>query len=558
MNKFLRLFKFKLYNRIGLGGIKSAFASPGLRIKATAIFLSVLIILCIFVFLLIFTMSMMYKSFVQSGDKDLYLNFIFIFAQLIGFFTLIISSFNSMFNSKEHNILSSLPVKREHIFMTSYVELYVSFLVSMLMIVLPGLGVYQYYEGFSLTFTLRALPGYILFPALPATVVTFVMFAVMIVAGRFKHTELISTLSGVALIVACFILYLSLSTGGSSYTQDDLAQSLIGNSDLIEILSKCMINVFAFKMLLGSVYEFLIGAIILIVIFATTCFITYFAGGCLYEKVMRLLSSSAGGRWTKTDRYRKSSVQRALIRKEFKLLLRSPAYVMNCIINVILGPLMMLIFGIQSYNKEAAVGEDIFSRITVLLKNNMNADYVICGLITALTIAVTAFGMVASTCVSREGSNFTVMQTIPVSYKDQIKAKLTSALIINLVCVITTMGVGGVLFGINFLPVLLGIIICIIASLPFNYIGAFIDVMRPKIYWDKESQAVKQNANGMISLLLCIVLTILYALPFTLYVVGVIDSIVFVVVLTMIMEVIFLILTRMMLFRLINNKEIYR
>ena len=55
-----------------------------------------------------------------------------------------------------------------------------------------------------------------------------------------------------------------------------------------------------------------------------------------------------------------------------------------------------------------------------------------------------------------------------------------------------------------------------------------------------------------------IVLTILYALPFTLYVVGVIDSIVFVVVLTMIMEVIFLILTRMMLFRLINNKEIYR
>lgn len=557
MSKFLRLFKFKFSNQIGLSELKTAFASPRERTKAFAILLLILSIITVFLFSFILMMAMMYKSFERSNNKDLYLDFVFIFAQIVSLFTVIISSFNSMFNGKEHNILSPLPIKREHIFMTSYVVLYVSALISTLLVILPGLGVYQYYEGFSVTFTLRALLGFVLFPALPAAVVSFVMFIAMIIAGRFRYTELISTLLGLALVIVCFMLYISLSTGTVNFTQDNVSDTLIQNSGVIELMSKCMINVFAYKLMLGSVYEFLIGTCILLILFVVTGTAVYYPGGKLYEKAIQNLATSTGGKGGVIKKYRKSTVKIAMLKKEFKMLLRSPTYVLNCMINVILGPLAIFILGIR-INKGATGAEDIFSIFTDFFKSNMNSEYVICGLITAATIAITTLSMVASTCISREGGNYAVMQTVPVSYKDQIKVKLTCALIINLVCVITTMSIGGVLFNLDFLLVLVGIIICIFAFLPFNYIGAFIDVMKPKIYWDRESQAVKQNANGMISMFLCMILTILYVIPLALYVTGIIESIVFVVVLTLIIEIAFNVLTRTMLFRLIKNKEIYR
>lgn len=557
MNKFLRLFRFKMMNQYGLSGMKASFASPRKKMTSIAILLFVLLIAALIVFSYIIMMSVMYMTFKEAGEKELYLNFTMLFAQFVSLFVIIMSSFNTMFNGKEQELFRPLPIKREHIFMTSYVVMYVSALISTLVIIIPAAGVYQYYEGFSPAFTAEILFGAIWFPALPCMVATFLMFGIMMISGRFRHKELISTILGLLLLIACFVLYSMFSSGGTTVTQDDISGVLLENSGIIKNLSKYMVNIYAYRMLLGGGVEFFIGTGILLALFAVTMPVIYFPGSRLFEKVTEMLQHSAGSKIKSQKNYSRSSVKTALLKKEFRLLFRSPVYMFNCMINVIIGPILIIILGMRT-NGMTSKGDDIISMITQFLEKNINAQYVVVGIITAVTMAISTMSMVASTSVSREGRNYMITQIIPVSYKDQIKAKITCSLILNLVCVITMMAIGGVLLELDILPVIIGVVICIIALFSYSYIGAFIDVMRPKIHWTKEAEAVKQNVNGMIALLLCVILTIFYIIPMALYLLGIISDIVLVVALTILIEVVALIVTRIMLYRLIKSKEIYR
>lgn len=550
MNKFLRLLRFKIMNQFGS-------APTRISVAGLAGLIIILLIASLFIFAYVIMMSMMYKSFRQAGEKELYLTFTLLFAQIVSLFTIILSSFNTMFNGKEQEFFRPLPIKREHIFMTSYVVMYVSALLSALVIIIPATSVYQYYEGFSLIFTVKMLLGALLFPALPCTVATFIMFGIMVISGRFRHKEIISTVMGLLLVVACFVLYAVFSSGGTTVTQDDISGVLLANNGIIEGLGKYMINILSYNMMLKGGIDFFIGTGISLVTFAVSFVIMYYPGGRLYEKVTEMLYYSASSANKTKKNYTKSSVRTALLKKEFRMLFRSPVYMLNCVLNVIIGPLLIIILGLRT-NNMTTKGDDIISMITQFLENNINAQYVVAAILVAVTMVVSTLSMVASTSVSREGGNYMITQIIPVSYKEQIKAKITCSLIINLVCVITMMAIGGVLFKLSFLPVIIGIVICIIALFSYSYIGAFIDVTRPKIYWTREAEAVKQNANGMIALVLCVILTVIYIIPTVLYVVGKIQNIALVIVLTLIIEAVATIVSRTMLYRLIKSKELYR
>ena len=44
----------------------------------------------------------------------------------------------------------------------------------------------------------------------------------------------------------------------------------------------------------------------------------------------------------------------------------------------------------------------------------------------------------------------------------------------------------------------------------WNLIGVFIDMKRPKLEWTNETEAIKQNVNVVLSILLCIAISIGY------------------------------------------------
>ena len=556
MNKFWRLFKFKLNNQFGLSSLRANLAMPAMRRKAYITILIGLIILVCLIVPYTMMMVMLYQSFAYLGSSDMYLKSMMTIAQVMVFFTVILSSFNSMFNGKEQELLRPLPVKREHIFLTSYVVLYVTALATSLMVLIPGFGVYMYFEGVSGTLIIKGLIGALMFPAIPTAVGTLIMFLLMTVAGRFKHKELISTILSIAFLAGYIIFYTMMSSEISKITVESLAGILDSNVNLIDLVATYMINIFVYMKILGSGSDIIIGLISSIVIFAVVSLIMYYLGGFLFEKVTDKLATSAVRKNAKHVDSKVSSVRSAIIKKEFKTMLRTPTYVLNCMINVIIGPLLMVMLGLRMKESNTQGDTDIFDMLSGLLKENQDMSYVVCAIITILTMFIIATALVASTCVSREGKVYWLTKIMPVSLKDQINAKLICALIINVVCVITMMAIGGVMFKLGFVPVLIGIIICIIASVTFGDVGAIIDVMRPKIYWERETEAVKQNSNGMIAMAVCAVVAVFDIIPAVLYIAGIITNIALVVIMTFVIEIAILIAGKVILNRTILNKEI--
>ena len=73
---------------------------------------------------------------------------------------------------------------------------------------------------------------------------------------------------------------------------------------------------------------------------------------------------------------------------------------------------------------------------------------------------------------------------------------------------------------IDFLYIIYGLALILAGAIPFAYSGLYIDLARPKLYWDKESEAVKQNFNGVLGILMGIILSVVYMIPFVIYVSG--------------------------------------
>ena len=139
------------------------------------------------------------------------------------------------------------------------------------------------------------------------------------------------------------------------------------------------------------------------------------------------------------------------------------------------------------------------------------------GLIVGIALAISLFlsstNAITSTSISREGKNLFIIKYIPVSYADQLTAKLLSGIIMSTVAIIMPLLIGEILIK---PPVYLPIII-LIFSIPaivfISIIGILIDLNFPKLNWDNEVKAVKQNFNVFITLLIGMVLAGAIAYP---------------------------------------------
>jgi ABC-2 type transport system permease protein len=190
-----------------------------------------------------------------------------------------------------------------------------------------------------------------------------------------------------------------------------------------------------------------------------------------------------------------SSAAKSYVIKELKILFRTPAYFMNCVLMNFLFPVFLFIPVLSQ--------PDLLNELPKL-RAFVNAGN-LPGYIIAIPFGVMMFIAVAnptaSTAISREGGSIFVCKYLPISYKKQIMSKVWSAILLNLIgVVILLITVMVVLFPPVYLliqVVLLGILVTLFAS----FSGILIDLAFPKLSWDTEQRAVKQNMNVLLLML---------------------------------------------------------
>jgi len=224
----------------------------------------------------------------------------------------------------------------------------------------------------------------------------------------------------------------------------------------------------------------------------------FFAARALYFKgVIGLSESNSGGKkMTREDIMTGAVGQgifRAYVMKEIRVLFRSPVAFMNCVLMVLFMPVLLAISFVPIITSGG--DEGIMELLAAIDLSDPRTAAIALVAVAILALTMSGAATITATAISREGRNFFVMKYLPVRYQTQLNAKAA--------CGLTVIGVGMLvvfipLFIIFRPPVLLAfgaVLIAATCAVFLNYLGLFFDLFKPKLEWDNEAEAVKQNMN---------------------------------------------------------------
>jgi ABC-2 type transport system permease protein len=93
-----------------------------------------------------------------------------------------------------------------------------------------------------------------------------------------------------------------------------------------------------------------------------------------------------------------------------------------------------------------------------------------------------------------------------MSYKNQIHSKVLSGTVISILGTVVYLFLALIFIKAPIVTIIVALLIDVLACFLFNYIQIFIDFLRPKLNWENEQAALKQNFNTFLEMLIVILL----------------------------------------------------
>lgn len=205
----------------------------------------------------------------------------------------------------------------------------------------------------------------------------------------------------------------------------------------------------------------------------------------------------------KAIKYNSSSKLRSYFKKEYHTFFRNPVYVINGLFGIFITPFLLpLSFRIS------AAAESVEQIRTLVSAPEFSFYAVLFAL--AVIVLTSAINVVASSSFSREGASFWITKIIPYSLKQQAFVKALFSTSISIMGIIINCLIFKVYFNYGFIWIGVIFFIGILFAALWNLIGVFIDMKHPKLDWTNETEAIKQNVNVVLAILLCIAISIGY------------------------------------------------
>lgn len=427
-----------------------------------------------------------------------------LFAAMVS--TLILGLFptlSALYFNRDAAWMAFLPVRSTTVLAAKWTEVYLGDAVINLGLIGPAALLYGLHSHADALYYLRAVAVILASPLLPLVVVTLVVTLLTRLTGLARHREacmMLGSLLAVAVVWGIeFTLLPRIDESGLGY----IVQILLSRNGLINLLLSSVPPIqWAAQGLQGDWLR-LIMFLLLSVAAAAACLLVVGRG---YLNICLSQSEQTSKRRSlkvKDRDWQTRSPLGALFAREWNELTKTPSYAMNAFSSAIIFPIMVLAMylGMRSNGEvmSAALGE-----LRDLLMDFSRLDLT---LILAACLAFPCFlNIAASTAVSREGGRVVISRMIPVSARTQLNAKLLTSLAVNLI----SMGSAAIVIAVILLDFAVWLIPAAALALAVSYataaISLTIDAMHPRLHWINETQAMKQNFNGVIAMLLCLLL----------------------------------------------------
>lgn len=438
-----------------------------------------------------------------------------------------------LYFSRDNEFMMSLPVRPSTIFLAKLTVVYLTEMVVGVIVMIPALITVGIAVGMNAWYYVIVVIAAVIVPAVPMVLISIIAIPLMYAVSFFRNKGAFASVAMILLFAIVFgAYYMIIGKLGASGNAD------IDPEAFVAAVQSAFTTVTRILFMLSSVAYFAVGAgkgftdgksetpfgtfdalrasAINVGVFllsaAVLVTIAALISAAVYRKAASKISEgggkkqSAGRGETKTF-----SPIKALFKKEWREMFRTPAFAFHCLGGVVLCPIVLVFFATSMRNGFVAGTPDEIpvdaSTINILVS-------FLCILMTS-TIGV-SMNVGASTAFTREGRNFYVLKTIPVEYKTIVKAKLSLYLIISSVTVIVSSIISAILafHTVNFIC---GTMFLLVYNYGFNCFCMYFDLFRPKLNWVTQNEAVKNNRNVMLPMLINMGVSLLLILVPTLF-----------------------------------------
>lgn len=467
------LTRTKLHNFFGLNVLRF---SRDKRVKRRAELLTVLYIF-LAVILAVYVGALSYGLCLLSLEEVVPAYLITISSLLIFFFG-IFKAGGTIFKKEGYDILSSLPVTQSAIVISRFLRLYMENLLFAFAVAAPGLAVYIWFVKPGGAFFLFGLWGILLVPALPIVGAILIGALITALASRMKYKSLV--ISGLSILA---VLAIFLGSSRLSAMEGEIDMEMLKNFS--GVVFSVLERIYPPAVWLGrAMADMDLGKILLCTAaFAGICVAAIVLIASRFHGICRNLYGTSAKHNYQMRNLKKDSVRKALVIREIKRYFSSGTYVTNTIIGPVMGTIFagaVLVTGMDRVKELFPVPVDIGAYI----------PFVLAGI----------FCMMNTTCVSvsMEGKNWWIVNSLPLSAKSVLDAKI----LMNLIVMLPFYLIAEVMLSIALRPALpdqIWLLLIPVVMILFSCVfGVTVNLHFPVFTWESEVSVVKQSAASML------------------------------------------------------------
>jgi ABC-2 type transport system permease protein len=423
------------------------------------------------------------------------------------------------YHSSDIEKILPLPLRGEQIIGAKLLVTLVYEYVYLVILLTPPLIVYGILEGSGVLYFLFMIITIAILPLIPLCIAAILVMLVMRFTPFARNKDRFSLVASILVLVLALGFSFGLQSL-ASFSGSDLVKLIqSGAGKIAEVTASVFPGTsFAAAALAGpqDAAGFANLGLLLLVALAAAG-LTLLAGRLLYFKGVIGLTASAANRRRLTGRELEragagSSAFWSYVLKDTLILLRTPIFFLN---NVLMNFIWPVFFVVPLLARRGGMELDaIISQVqTMLFDIHGSGPTLVLAIAFGVACFITGTNGVAESALSREGKQFYIMKMLPMSYTKQVWAKLTVGLILSLIASLIMI----VLFVVLLHPPLWFILLMLLmlpgAILIPNLSGVIFELFWPKLNWDNEAFAVKQNMNVLYGIMLALALAGLVIVP---------------------------------------------
>lgn len=423
-----------------------------------------------------------------------------------------------LYFSRDTEFMLTLPVKPSTVFMAKLSVVYLTEIIVSTVILIPAMLSVGIITGQSALFYIVMLFAILLVPAIPLVIVAVLAIPLMWIVSFFKNKGALTSIVVILLGCGVFAAYYALIAGMNSGAGDEFDPEAIvaALTNVLNTVAAILVPLAAIARLATlspktAFGEFSVGVAALINLAVFVGFVVVLlalavlVSSAVYRRGARsILEGGTKKNGGKVEFTESDSALSAFFKKEWRELVRTPAFAFQCLSGILLCPIIIYFMSTMYSTGFDAGAEEELTAETVRLFTIIKS-FVLIGFIAMFGISM---NVGAPTAITREGKNFYLLKVIPVPYRVQIRAKVRLYALISSLSIFTSLVVSAVL-AFDVANIIFGTIFLLLYNYGYNCVCVYIDLRRPKLNWSTPNEAVKNNRNAVVPMLINMAIGIL-------------------------------------------------